>query len=153
MAFGSAFGSAAAEAALGDLAARLRSFEGDAEGAAVDCAAAVAAEQSATASSGQDAYGRTWTPTKEGKRPMAGASSAVEVSGADKQIRVGISGYHVAHHIGWAKGYGGGTKMRRPIIPENRSASGAHQSSGGKGIPQKWADAIRGVLRSVLGLS
>jgi hypothetical protein len=141
MVYGTAFGSAAAEAAVGDLVARLRSFEGDAEAAASDCAEAVGNQLVLTEVSRQDAYGRPWELTKEGKRPLANAPGATEVSATGSQIRIELSGHHVAHHIGWAKGYAGGTKMRRPIIPD-----------GKKGIPEKWIQAMRGVLAKVLGL-
>ncbi len=141
MVYGTAFGSAAAEAVVGDLVSRVRSFQGDAEAAAKDCADEVGHQLLLTEVARQDAYGRPWELTKEGKRPLANAPGATEVSATGSQIRIELSGHHVARHIGWAKGYAGGTKMRRPIIPE-----------GKRGLPEKWVTAMRSVLRRVLGL-
>lgn len=152
MVFGSSFGSAAAEAAVGDLVARLRQVPQMSTDAAKAAAVELKALQDATIAAGQDAYGMPWTLTQQGKVPLTGAAGAVTITASGNQIHVDLAGIEVAHHIGWAKGYKGGTAMRRPIIPENRTASKGHAASGGKGLPRKWADKITQIVAGWLGI-
>lgn len=139
--YGQSLQGVAADQALEDLAEWLDGFEDQVEAAAPAVARGLSEELATTIEAGSDAYGKAWTRTADGRIPLRGALSAVRwiVSGA--VVAVQLTGIEVAHHLGFARGYGGGSKMRRPVIPEKRG-----------GLPQKWKERIRKELREALGL-
>lgn len=152
MTFSGSFSSAGVEEALGQLAQSLRDSPERVVDAARDIAKAIEGFLQASIAAGTDAYGEPWKLTLEGEQPLRGAMSEITVQATGTTIIVTLGGVEVMHHIGFAKGYGGGTKLRRPIIPENRASSAKHKGGREKGVPKEWEEAIRGIVASHIGI-
>lgn len=98
---------------LDDLIERLRTL--DKAGTEIAIEARPGLEQIAkeTAAAGTTPEGETWTPTRDGRRALPNAASAIKaiVSGTTTAVvTLVLSGVYVYHH--GAKG-----KRRRPILP------------------------------------
>lgn len=150
--FSGSFSSAGVDAALGELADGLRETPEKIDAAIRDIADAIERFLAESIANGTDAYGEPWTLTKDDRVPLRNAMSGISVRAAGRSVVVALDGVEVLHHIGIAKGYKGGTKMRRPIIPENHSASAKHKGTREKGFPKHWEEEIRRIVSAHLGI-
>jgi hypothetical protein len=141
----SASGYADVDGLLGGLIGQLRAKPEVLAQALRDCAAEIDRLLAGTIAAGTDAYGEPWTLTQDGRVPLRDAADAVSVTLVGSAIRVDLSGVEVLHHVGAARGYGGGTIMRRPIIPEKAGAGGR-----ARGLPASWERAITRVMTEAL---
>lgn len=81
-----------------------------------------------TIAAGTDAYDKPWQPTKEGKRPLRDAASALTVVVNGRTIYCQLKGVEARHHLGRVKG-----KRKRAILPD-------------RGLPDTMAEDMRAVL-------
>lgn len=147
--YGHSYGVESVIDALDGMAERLREIPGAGQAIAEVAAPLLLAENQRTANAGQDSHGEPWEPTKAGGRPLRNAAAAIRVVAQGPRIAISLVGIEVAHHIGWARGYRGGTEIRRPIIPEKSSGSGVPIPQG---IPPKWIEILRGVAAGEIGI-
>lgn len=147
--YGHSFGNEQAIRAVEELAAALREVPSIGERIAAKAMPELLEANENTIQQGCDAYGEPWRLTQDGRVPLKRAAGALRFSVRGSTIVVMLEGVEVAHHIGFARGYRGGTLMRRPIIPE-RSARGGSRA---KGLPSEWVDIIRRITEEELGLA
>lgn len=115
------------EAAMNAWIAKLRRLPELARDAAPDAAQAMHEANAATIAAGTTPSGAPWKPRVDGGQPLRGAAGAVTATARGSIAALELSGPEVFHHRGTAK------DPRREIVPT-------------KGLPARFADAIRAVL-------
>jgi len=100
----------AAIAKVGTWIDRLQSLPKVVDDAAPDAAVAVESAIRRSVAAGTSVMGEAWPPTKDGRRPLSGAASAVNVSVSGNQVTVTLGAPEIYHHLG--RGV-----PRREIIP------------------------------------
>lgn len=98
-------------AELDEMIAMVRSLRTLAVDAANEAAPLIEKAIKTTAAAGQTPDGKSWAPTKEGKKPMTNAASHITVTAAGPVVRMTLTGPDVFHHFG-ARG------VRRQVIPD-----------------------------------
>lgn len=91
---------------------RLRALKGVAAIAAREAAPLVEDVVRSNASRGVDPEGQTWTPKKDGGRPLANVAGAIRTLAKGSMVQIGLTGHYVFHHFSKSK-----TLPRRRVIP------------------------------------
>lgn len=92
--------------------ARIREVPGALPRIAQQVASALELEIAANIAAGRGPDGQPWPPTADGRRPLAGALSAITVRPEGTTIVITVNGVEARHHLGAVKG-----KLARPLIP------------------------------------
>ena len=113
---------------LRDIKRRLRELGDIAEDVAPDVAGAVEDELAKQIERGVGPDGRAWALTRDGRKPLRNAASALTVRAIGTVIVTQLGGPEARHHLGAVRG-----KVRRAILPTRR-------------IPDPMVRAIRRVI-------
>lgn len=101
------------DAALENMIAALRELTELQERVAKLAAPQVEQAVRAQAAAGLDPEGRSWTPTKDGRRPLVHAANAIHVDALGGVVVIVLTGKEVFHH------FGTGRVSARRIIPDS----------------------------------
>ncbi|AKT38257.1 phage virion morphogenesis protein [Chondromyces crocatus] len=98
-------------AELDAMIARIRELPRMAQEAAPEVAEALRDHLEQNIAAGRSPEGASWKPTRDGKKPLAGATKALSVRAVGAIILAVLSGHEVYHH------YGTKRVPRRAILP------------------------------------
>lgn len=87
-------------AQLDEMIRRIRAIPAMVQEAAPELADVLRAHLEQRIASGQAPDGSTWKPTKDGRRPLAGAAGALAVRAVGTTVLAVLSGHEVFHHFG-----------------------------------------------------
>lgn len=96
---------------LDEMIRRIRSIPRLAAEAAPEVADALRAQLGQQVAAGQAPDGSAWKPTKDGRKPLAGAAKAIAVRAVGTVVLATLGGHEVFHHFGTER------TPKRQILP------------------------------------
>jgi len=107
-------------AQLDEIIRRVRSIPGLVQEAAPEVANALRVHLEQRIAAGQAPDGSGWKPTKDGRKPLAGAARALSVRAVGTVILATLTGHEVFHH------YGTKHVPKRQILPADSLPADLH---------------------------